>query len=166
MPQFENGQALLAALRERLDDWVSDARVEAYGELFEGPDAAVTEAELQALDRIDSRLSRERGEGLWGADSYGIAATGTLEEESTPQVVCTHHPQVPEYAVGRDADLDDGTHRELDEASASWNCSRRTSTSSSARPGSRPGRSDGDSGQNTRSGRTRTITRSVWMGFP
>jgi len=115
MPQFQTGRALLAALRERLDDWVSAARAEAYAEQFAGDDAAVTDAELRQIDRVDSWMSRERGRGLWGADEYGIVATGTLEEESTPHVVCTYHPQLPEYALG-DEGLDDETREAIDEA--------------------------------------------------
>lgn len=97
MPRFENARQLLRAIDERLDGWVYEARSEAYDEHFEGPDATLSDEELARLDRIDSRLSREQGEGLWGEDAYAVVPAGAIEEESTPHVVCTYYPQIPEY---------------------------------------------------------------------
>jgi len=90
---------------------VYEARGEAYDELFSGPDALLTDDELATVDRVDSRLTRERGEGVWGADEYAILPGGAMEEESTPHVVCTYYPQVPEYAPSG-APLIDGETRE------------------------------------------------------
>lgn len=96
MPTFETERQLIREIRGRLDGWLFEAREEAYRELFEGPDAVLTEDELLILDRLDSRLSRAEGRGLWGVDEYAIIPTGSMDEESAPRVVCTNHPQVPE----------------------------------------------------------------------
>ncbi|MFB6171197.1 MAG: hypothetical protein ABEJ23_01600 [Haloarculaceae archaeon] len=116
MPTFQNASELLEAVRERLDGWVAAAREQAYADCFEGPDALLTDEEVVLLDRIDSRLGRERGEGLWGADEYRIVPAGTLEEESAPRVVCTYHPRVPEYVNRSVAPLDEATRERLDDA--------------------------------------------------
>lgn len=116
METFENERRLIAAIRDRLDGWLYEARERAYAELFEGPDAALSEEELRLLDRIDSRLSREEGRGLWGGDEYGIVPTGTMDEESTPHVVCTTHPQLPEQAYPGAGTLDDELRAKLNEA--------------------------------------------------
>lgn len=123
MAQFEDGRALLRGLQDRFDDWVSGARVEAYEELFEGSDAVLTGAELRQLDRIDSRLSRERGEGVWGTDEYGVVAARVIDEESAPPVVCTYYPRVPEYGLRGASPIDDELHDDLDEAL--WNYAER-----------------------------------------
>lgn len=116
MPEFENERQLLGAVRERLDQWVYSARSEAYSELFEGPDAEVDDRELQLLDEIDSELTRQEGRGLWGSDEYGIVPTGTLDEESVPHVVCTNHPQIPEYGYPGEESLDTETRERCNEA--------------------------------------------------
>lgn len=116
MPAFETEQDLLRAVRNRLDGWLSDARVEAYEALFEGEDAILSASELRTLDQVDSRLSREEGQGLWGADKYGIIPTGTLDEESAPRVVCTNHPQVPADAYPGGDSLEDDTRSRLNDA--------------------------------------------------
>lgn len=116
MTEFETERELLSTLRDRLDEWVYEARTEAFEELFEGSDAIISEEELRLLDRLDSRSSREQGQGLWGSDEYAILQTGTLDEESTPRVVCTTHPQIPEYAHPGDETLDDATRARLNDA--------------------------------------------------
>lgn len=116
MPEFEDERELLDAVRDRLDGWVYSARSEAFRDLFEGPDAILDEAELQLLDEIDSRLTRREGQGIWGADEYGIVPTGTLDEESVPHVVCTKHPQLPEYGYPGDEALDNETRKRCNDA--------------------------------------------------
>ncbi|MFP4589990.1 MAG: hypothetical protein ACLFMX_03110 [Halobacteriales archaeon] len=116
MADFANERALLAAVRDRLDEWIYVARAEAFEELFEGSDPLLTDEEVRQLDRIDSRLSREEGRGLWGTDEYAIVAAGTIDEESAPRVVCTAHPQVPSPAYPGGDDVDEETRQRLDEA--------------------------------------------------
>jgi len=116
MGASERERELLREIHERLDGWIYDARGAAFEELFEGPDSLVSEEELLLLDRLDSRLSRERGRGLWGEDEYAIVGTGALDEENTPRVVCTTHPRVPEDAYPGEESLDDETRTTLDEA--------------------------------------------------
>lgn len=116
METFENERQLLRAVRDRLDGWLYEARSQAFTELFEGSDALLSEEELAVLDRIDSILSREEGRGLWNSDEYGIVPTGTLDEESTPHVVCTAHPQLPEQGYPREGSLDDDLRGTLNEA--------------------------------------------------
>lgn len=123
MADFENERELLRAVRDRLDGWIREARERAYAEVFGGDDAVVSDEELRELDRIDSRLSREEGRGLWEADEYGIVQTGTLDEESTPRVVCTSHPQLPTTAVPGGRSLDDATRTTLNDAL--WEYSQR-----------------------------------------
>lgn len=86
---------LLRRARDHLDEWVVVARDRAYGELFEGDDAMLTDEKLRTLDRIDSDLARGGGDGIWGADSYGIVAGTTVSDESEFRVVCTYHPEIP-----------------------------------------------------------------------
>lgn len=116
MATFENERQLLEAVRDRLDGWLYEAREQAFEELFEGPDARLSEEELKVLDRIDSNLSREEGQGLWNGDEYGIVSTGQLDEESTPHVVCTTHPRLPEQAYPRTGTIDDELRATLDDA--------------------------------------------------
>lgn len=116
MPEFDDGRGLLQALRENLEEWVSAARVEAYEELFQGEDPLLTEDELALLDGIDSHLSRETGEGVWGTDEYGLVEAGLVDEERAPRVVCTYHPEVPQYVSRAYAPLDDPTREEMNEA--------------------------------------------------
>lgn len=116
MPEFKDERELLQAVRDRLDSWVYSARSEAYSELFEGPDAILEEADLKVIDEIDSQLTRREGWGIWGADEYGIVPTGTLDEESVPHVVCTNHPQVPEYGFPSEQSLDAETRERCNEA--------------------------------------------------
>ena len=123
MTTFPNERALLAACRDRLDEWMYRAKGRAFDELFEGDDAVVSDEELRSLDGLDSALSRRRGRGLWDVDDYGIVATGTLDEESTPRVVCTAHPRLPEEGYPGAGTLDDETRERLNDAL--WRYSQR-----------------------------------------
>lgn len=123
MSEFETERALLREVRDRLDGWLYEAREQAFAEVFEGDDAILGEEELRSLDRIDSALTRERGRGVWNSDDYGIVRTGTLDEETTPRVVCTSHPRLPEYATREIGGLDDETRRRLNDAL--WEYSER-----------------------------------------
>ncbi|MFB6166186.1 MAG: hypothetical protein ABEJ31_13580 [Haloarculaceae archaeon] len=106
---------LVRAARERLDGWVANARADAYDDLFDGPDARLTDAELALTDRVDSELSRRDEGGLWGADRYGVLAHTAIEAADGPLVVCTYHPQLPEGYGGPDG-LDDETEERINAA--------------------------------------------------
>lgn len=116
MPEFDDARQLLSALCDHLDDWVFDARATAYDELFDERDPLLEEEALARLDRIDSRLSRERGEGLWGEDAYAIVPAGVIEEESAPHVVCTYYPQIPEWVPSGAPLVDEATRERLNDA--------------------------------------------------
>lgn len=116
MPRFENARRLLVAIRDRLDDWVYEARGEAYDELFEGPEPILTVEEVRTIDRIDSRLHRMPGEGVWGEDEYGIVTVGAIEEESSPHVVATYYPQIPEYVNREEALVGEEIRTRLNDA--------------------------------------------------
>lgn len=103
--------------REHLDEWVFEARDRAYDELFEGEDAVLDDEDVARLDWIDSRLSREEGRGLWGADEYAVLPASEPDlEDANVQVVCTYHPQVPEYAVRGESAIDDDTRERYNRA--------------------------------------------------
>lgn len=123
MKAFDNERELVQAVRERLDEWLYVAREEAYRELFEGENPALSEADLRRLDRLDSESSRQTGDGLWGSDRYGIVHASAADEEDVPQVVCTYHPQVPEAGYGGLTGLDDATRDEINDALWSY-CER------------------------------------------
>ncbi len=96
--------------REHLEGWVFEARDRAYEEFFEGDEPALDDEALAHLDRIDSRLSREEGTGLWGADEYALVPPSDPDlEAGDVQVVCTYHPEIPEYAVRGESAIDDAT---------------------------------------------------------
>lgn len=116
MPRFEDARRLLVAIRDRLDDWVYEARAGAYDELFEGTEPILTAEEVRTLDRIDSRLHRVQGEGLWGEDAYGIVPAGAIEEESSPHVAATYYPQIPEYVNREEALVDEEIRTRLNDA--------------------------------------------------
>lgn len=123
MPQYETETELLETVRDRLDGWLYRAKERAFEELFEGPDALLTDEERRLLDGVDSRLSRRTGQGLWNADEYGIVATGTLDEENTPRVVCTAHPRLPEEVYPGEGTLDAALRERLNDAL--WQYSQR-----------------------------------------
>lgn len=50
----------------------------------------------------------EQGEGFWGEDAYAVLPAGAIEEESTPHVVCTYYPQIPEYVQRGDDWIGEG----------------------------------------------------------
>jgi len=102
------------SVRERLEEWTVDARDRAYGELFEGADAVLTDEELRLLDRIDSDLTRRDGSGLWGADEYGIVAGSELGADG-PRVVCTYHPEIPYEGFRGEDSLSESTREEFND---------------------------------------------------
>lgn len=51
-------RTLVRRARRHLDEWLYEVRSQAFAELFEGPDARLSDGELALLDRIDSALSR------------------------------------------------------------------------------------------------------------
>ncbi|WP_255152464.1 DUF7539 family protein [Halorarius halobius] len=101
--------------RARLDEWVFEARDRAYAELFEGTDAAVSDAELRLLDRIDSDLTRRGEPGLWGVDEYGLVEGGVFDA-GEPRVVCTYHPEIPYEGYRGEESLDEPTREQLNDA--------------------------------------------------
>ena len=110
-----NQRALLEQARQRLDEWRYVARDRAYSEMFEGPDAVLSDAELRQLDRIDSRLAREIGEGLWGADEYGIIQNGAAGNDLGFRVVCTSHPGIPYEGYRGLQSLDEATREQFND---------------------------------------------------
>lgn len=104
----------IRAARERLDEWTFEARDRAYGELFEGEDAALDEAEISLLDRIDSDLTRRGEPGIWGDDEYGIIAGGVFDSDR-PRVVCTYHPEIPFEGYRGEDRLDEPERDRLNE---------------------------------------------------
>lgn len=109
MSRSEHRQHVQEA-REHLENWVFEARDRAYEEFFEGEDAVLDDDDLAHLDWIDSKLSRQEGQGLWGADEYAVLPPSDPDlEEADVQVVCTYHPEVPEYAVRGESAIDDET---------------------------------------------------------
>ena len=112
----------LQQAREHLERWKFDARDRAFTELFEGPDSALTDDELQLIDRVDSDLTRRDGIGLWDADEYGIVAGGTFDAEA-PLVACTYHPEIPYEGYRGEESLDEPTREELNDVL--WNYCER-----------------------------------------
>lgn len=113
---IENRKELVQAARDRLDDWLYDARRKAYNEMFAGEDAVLTEGEIRKLDWIDSEMHRESGEGLWGEAEYGIVQGEKVSEDGSPRVVCTYHPQIPESAYRGEGIPDRETREKLNDA--------------------------------------------------
>jgi len=105
----------LQQARDRLPEWIVSARDQAYEDLFEGANPVLGEAELGQLDRLDSELSRTRGRGLWGEAEYGIIQTGLADEETSPRVVCTYHPEIPYEGIRGESSLDEATREELND---------------------------------------------------
>ena len=106
--------------RRQLDEWLYDARSQAFDDLFCGDDARLGGEELALLDRIDSAMNRQGREGVWGTDQYGILAGSTVAEEGGPRVIPVYHPEVPEdfaYLGVEVADpIDDATEERLNDA--------------------------------------------------
>ncbi|MFD1647874.1 DUF7539 family protein [Haloarchaeobius litoreus] len=111
--------------RERLPEWTYEARDQAYTELFEGPDAALTDAELGELDRIDSDLTRRGEPGIWGADEYGIVHDGGVEPGELG-VVCTYHPEIPYEGFRGEESLDEASREQYNDVL--WTYCERVAT--------------------------------------
>lgn len=116
MATFENERAVVRAARERLEEWLFDARSRAYADMFEGDEATFSERKLRQLDRLDSELSRQNGDGLWGTDRYGIVPGSEFAPDSTPRVVCLYHPQIPDDAIPGERSLDETARERYNEA--------------------------------------------------
>jgi hypothetical protein len=112
--------------REHLPEWTFDARSRAYTDLFEGPEAVVTDDELGLLDRIDSALSRRGQGGLWGVDEYGVVVRGALGDAVPPGVVCTYHPEIPSEGFRGEGSLDETTRERLNDVL--WDYCERVAT--------------------------------------
>ena len=127
MAEFPDERQLVLRARSQLDQWMRNARMEAYTELFEGDDPVLSSEEVQLLDALDSELEREGGDGVWGTDQYGIHTAGTSSSDTPLGVVCVYHPQITKDSVLRGADdLDDETEERLN--AALWRYSDRVAT--------------------------------------
>lgn len=115
MPTDDDERELVRETQERLDDWLYEARSEAYAECFGGEDPLLTDEQVADLDRIDSESSRGEGDGVWGTDRYGVVTTdvpGVVE----PRVVCVYHPTIPDEAYHGERSLPESTRREYNDA--------------------------------------------------
>ena len=92
-------------------------------EYFGGLDPLLSEAELNVLDRLDSELSREQGEGLWGTDEYGIVTAVPLEEASTSHAVGPYHSYIQENVQDEIAPIDDPLRKKFNDVL--WKYSER-----------------------------------------
>lgn len=115
MSTANDRRELLQLARGRLDEWLYVAREEAHSDLFEGEDAILDAEELALLDRLDEDLTEWTGEGLWGADEYGIVETGAVNGEAGLRVVCTAHPQIPYEGYRGAESVDESTREELND---------------------------------------------------
>jgi hypothetical protein len=126
MAEFPDERQLVLRARAKLDQWTTEARTEAYAELFDGDDSILSPQEVGLLDTLDSELERQGGEGVWGADQYGIH-TGSSGSDAPLGVVCVYHPQITRDSVLSGADdLDDETEERLN--AALWEYSERVAT--------------------------------------
>ncbi len=114
MVDIENRREFLSEIRSKLDEWIHEAKNHAFEEIFENPKTEISEKELRLLDKIDSHLTRENGEGIWDSDRYGIIDTN-IKENREPQVVCTKHPQIPEYTFQKEGWADMETRKKLND---------------------------------------------------
>lgn len=127
MAELPDERQLVMRARSRLDEWTETARMEAYTELFQGDDPVLPPEEVQLLDAIDSAVERAGGDGVWGADQYGIHTAGASRSETPLGVVCVYHPQITSDSVLRGGDdLDDETEERLN--AALWTYSERVAT--------------------------------------
>lgn len=122
MVERENKREILSEVRSKLDNWIHEAKNHAFEEIFEDPNAEISKEEIQLLDEIDSHLTRKEGEGIWNSDRYGIVSGGT-REEGEPHVVCTNHPQIPEYTFQKEGWADMEKREKLNDAL--WKYSER-----------------------------------------
>lgn len=127
MDEFTDERQLVMSARSQLEEWTTDARNEAYRELFVGDDAILSPEEIQTLDAIDSAMERQGEEGIWGADQYGIHTAGSSRSDRPLGVVCVHHPQITSDSVLRGIDdIDDETEERRN--AALWRYSERVAT--------------------------------------
>ncbi|WP_440991803.1 DUF7539 family protein [Haloarchaeobius baliensis] len=110
----ETDRETVRRAREHLSEWTFNARDQAYSELFEGSGAALTDAELRELDRIDSDLTRRGEPGIWGADEYGIVHDGGADP-GEPGVVCTLHPEIPYEGFRGEESLDEAAREQYND---------------------------------------------------
>lgn len=115
MASTNDQRALLQRARRHLDEWRYVARERTSDEMFDGDDAVLSEAELAELDEIDSRLTQQSGEGIWGSDEYGIVENGASGNDSGFRVVCTSHPEIPYEGYRGLQSLDEATREEFND---------------------------------------------------
>lgn len=127
MVELPDERHLVVRARSQLDEWTTNARRDAYAELFEGDESILSPDEVRLLDALDSELERRGGDGVWGTDQYGIHTAGTTSADTSLGVVCVYHPQITNDSVLRGADdLDDETEERLN--AALWQYSKRVAT--------------------------------------
>ena len=129
MVDFPDERRTVLAVRSRLDDWTTGARAEAYAELFGGEASALTAEELRTLDAVDSANERGGGDGIWGADRYGVHTGAPGGADGSIGIVCVHHPQITDDTVpdgGAVDGVDDETRERLN--AALWRYSERVAT--------------------------------------
>jgi hypothetical protein len=113
--------------RAKLDGWTTDARREAYEELFTGEDAILSPEDRRLLDAVDSELERGGGDGVWGTDEYGIHSSGSTGGEPSLGVICVYHAQITSDSVLRGYDdVDDAAEERIN--AALWQYSERVAT--------------------------------------
>ena len=110
----ERERVALRRAREHLAGWIFEGRDRAYGELFEGPEAATTSEERRLLDQIDSDMTRRAGSGIWGADEYALVPQ-EIHGGDGPRVVCTVHPEIPGQGYRGEGSLAESTRSELND---------------------------------------------------
>lgn len=117
MEELPAERQLVLNARAQLDGWTTDARRQAYDELFGGEDPVLSSDDLRLLDAVDSELERGGGDGVWGTDEYGIHSTGSGYSDTSLGVVCVYHPQITRDTVLRGPDtLDDEAEERLNAA--------------------------------------------------
>lgn len=124
MAELPAERQLVLNARSQLSKWTTEARRQAYEELFMGDDPVLSSDDLQLLDAVDSQLERDGGDGIWGTDEYGIHSTGTTSSDTSLGVVCVYHPQITSDSVLRGSDgVDDDAEERLN--AALWQYSER-----------------------------------------
>lgn len=127
MVELPDERQIVLRARSRLQEWTSDARRQAYTEMFEGESPVLSPEELRLLDAVDSAMERAGGDGVWGTDQYGIHTGGPTGTARSLGVVCVYHPQLTSDSVLRGIDeLDDETEERLN--AALWRYSERVAT--------------------------------------
>lgn len=127
MAELPAERQLVLNARSQLSGWTTEARRQAYEELFLGDDPVLSSDDLQLLDAVDSQLEREGGDGIWGTDEYGIHSAGTASSDMSLGVVCVYHPQITSDSVLRGVDdVDDDAEERLN--AALWQYSERVAS--------------------------------------